>query len=274
MEYGILPTNIEATDTSQLLALVVAKKVLEDATQGQFKEMDRSRTSVILGVAAGLELLGEMACRLGRPVWTKALREEGLPEDEIQRICDRILENSSPWKESTFPGLLGNVVAGRIANTFDLGGTNCTSDAACASSISAMSMALNELYLGQSDLVITGGADTNNDPFLFVSFSKTPALSPTHEMHQLEDVTLLHGDLRVRVPFHDLAVPLHDHQGRIELQSLQEGEHRETGGNTAVLPVHGHPNRSGNHHDPPCLSTPGPRPGPGGVEVHRSNSSR
>ncbi len=179
MEYGIPPTNLEATDTSQLLALVVAKKVLEDAANGQFKEMDRDRVSVILGVAAGLELLGEMACRLGRPIWVKALREEGLPEDEVERICDRILENSAPWKESTFPGLLGNVVAGRIANTFDLGGVNCTSDAACASSLSAMSMALGELYLGNSDLVITGGVDTNNDAFLYVSFSKTPALSPT-----------------------------------------------------------------------------------------------
>ncbi|MCP4599716.1 MAG: SDR family oxidoreductase, partial [Proteobacteria bacterium] len=179
MEYGIPPTNLEATDTSQLLALVVAKKVLEDATNGQFKEMDRDRVSVILGVAAGLELLGEMACRLGRPIWVKALREEGLPEDEVVKICDRILENSAPWKESTFPGLLGNVVAGRIANTFDLGGLNCTNDAACASSLSAMSMALNELYLGNSDMVITGGVDTNNDAFLYVSFSKTPALSPT-----------------------------------------------------------------------------------------------
>jgi len=181
MEFGIPPTNIATTDTSQLLALIVAKQVIEDATQGQFSKMDRDRTSVILGVATGLELLGEMASRLARPTWTKALREEGIPEDQVQNICDRILTNYTPWTESTFPGLLGNIVAGRIANRFDLGGTNCTSDAACASSFSALAMALNELYLYQSDMVITGGVDTNNDPFLFVSFSKTPALSPTSD---------------------------------------------------------------------------------------------
>ena len=67
MEFGIPPTNIATTDTSQLLALIVAKQVIEDATQGQFSKMDRDRTSVILGVAAGMELLGEMASRLARP---------------------------------------------------------------------------------------------------------------------------------------------------------------------------------------------------------------
>ncbi len=210
MEYGLPPKNIETTDTSQLLALIAAKQVLDDATQGQFSNMDRSKVSVILGVAAGLELLGEMACRLGRPQWVKALREEGIPEEEVIRICDRIANEYVPWKESTFPGLLGNVVAGRIANHFDLGGTNCTSDAACASSFSAMSMALNELYLGQSDLVITGGVDTNNDPLLYVSFSKTPALSRT-------------GDCR---PFADNAdgMVLGEGIGMVALKRLEDAE--------------------------------------------------
>ncbi|MCP4602227.1 MAG: SDR family oxidoreductase [Proteobacteria bacterium] len=210
MEYGVPPTNLASTDTSQLLALVVAKKVLMEATKGNLKEMDRSRISVILGVAAGLELLGEMAGRLGRPIWVKSLREEGIPEDEVQKICDRIVSHSTPWKESTFPGLLGNVVAGRIANHFDLGGINCTSDAACASSFSAMSQALDELYLKKSDLVITGGVDTNNDPFLFISFSKTPALS-------------LKGDCR---PFSDQAdgMVLGEGIGMVALKRLDDAE--------------------------------------------------
>ncbi len=187
MEFGIPPTNIPSTDTSQLLALIVAKQVLEDAAQGRFNEMDRDRISVILGVTSGLELLGEMAGRLGRPVWIKSMRECGVPEDEAQAICDHVISHSTPWKESTFPGLLGNVVAGRIANRFDLGGTNCCSDAACASSFSALSMGINELYLGQSDLVITGGVDTLNNPFTYICFSKTPALSFTDDCRPFSD---------------------------------------------------------------------------------------
>ncbi len=179
IEYGLPPATLSSTDTCQILALMVAKRVLNDATRGQFAQMDPSNVSVILGAAAGMELLGEMASRLQKPVWLKALREEGVPEEEAQAICQRISDQYVPWTEATFPGLLGNVITGRIANRFNLGGTNCTTDAACASSFSALTMAVNELHLGDSDMVITGGVDTTNDPFLYMCFSKTPALSFT-----------------------------------------------------------------------------------------------
>jgi acyl transferase domain-containing protein len=177
LEFGIPPNIVPATDTSQLLALIVAQRVLADATGGQFERLDRERASVILGVTSGQELLGTMVSRLQRPIWLKALRDAGVPEDEAQGICERIAREYVPWQESTFPGLLGNVVAGRIANRFDLRGTNCVVDAACASALSALSMGLNELASGQSDLVIAGGVDTMNDIFMYMCFSKTPALS-------------------------------------------------------------------------------------------------
>ena len=45
-EFGIPPSSLEATDTSQLLALAAAKQALQDAGL----PFDRRRTSVILGV--------------------------------------------------------------------------------------------------------------------------------------------------------------------------------------------------------------------------------
>ena len=187
LEFGIPPSIVPATDSSQILALIVAQKVLEDASQGQFAAMDRERISVLLGVTSGQQLLNSMVSRLQRPIWIKALRESGIPEDEAQAICDRIAQSYVPWQESSFPGLLGNVVAGRIANRFDLHGTNTVTDAACASSLAALSMGINELRLGQSDLVITGGVDTMNDIFMYMCFSKTPALSPTGDCRPFSD---------------------------------------------------------------------------------------
>ncbi|XXX78507.1 SDR family NAD(P)-dependent oxidoreductase [Sorangium sp. So ce134] len=187
LEWGVPPSIVPATDTTQLLALIVAKRVLEDAAQGQFESMNRERMSVILGVTSAQELLASMVSRIQRPVWAKALRDLGYPEDEVKRACDRIAGNYVPWQESSFPGLLGNVVAGRIANRLDLGGTNCVTDAACASSLSAMSMAMNELALGQSDLVIAGGCDTMNDAFMYMCFSKTPALSRSGDCRPFSD---------------------------------------------------------------------------------------
>ncbi len=208
--WGVPPSTIPATDTSQLLALVVAQKVLQDALREQFETADRSRVSVILGVTSAQELLSSMVSRLQRPVWVKSLRESGLPEDEVTAICDRIASHYVPWQEATFPGLLGNVVAGRIANRLNLGGTNCVCDAACASSLSALSMAVAELQLGHSDLVISGGVDTLNDIFMYLCFSKTPALSPS-------------GDCR---PFSDQAdgTMLGEGLGMVALKRLQDAE--------------------------------------------------
>ena len=187
MSWGVPPNIIKATDTSQLLGLIVAEQVLRDAARTQFESMDRSRISVILGVTSAQELLASMISRLQRPVWVKSLREQGLGEDEVEEICDRIAGHYTEWEESSFPGLLGNVVAGRIANRLDLGGTNCVTDAACASTFAAISMAARELYLGDSDMVITGGVDTLNDIFMFMCFSKTPALSASGDCRPFSD---------------------------------------------------------------------------------------
>ena len=129
--------------------------------------------------ATSLELVIPLGARLGHPKWRKALKDAGVDAATSQDVVERIADSYVPWQENSFPGLLGNVAAGRIANKFDLGGTNCVVDAACASSLSAVHMAAMELHSGQSDMVITGGVDTFNDIFMFMCFSKTPALSPT-----------------------------------------------------------------------------------------------
>lgn len=180
LAYGIPPQTLASTDTAQLLALLVADQVLRDAADDRDASPSGDRVAVVLGSAA-LGLLVESSARTQRPVWLKALREHGLPETEAQAVCDRIAAHYRDSDEDTFPGLLGNVVAGRVASHFDLHGTNHTTDAACASSLAALSTALDELSLGRADLVISGGVDVSNDIGMFCCFTATPALSPTQE---------------------------------------------------------------------------------------------
>lgn len=183
--YGMSPNNIEATDTTQLLGMMVARQALLDAgystgkDAGDGKEFDRDRTSVILGITGTLELVIPLGARLGHPIWRKALADAGVDPETTEDVVQRIADGYVPWQENSFPGLLGNVAAGRIANRFDLGGTNCVVDAACASSLSAVHLAALELSAGRVDMAITGGMDTFNDIFMYMCFSKTPALSPT-----------------------------------------------------------------------------------------------
>src|SRR5207244_13344604 len=140
---------------------------------------DRTRVSVILGVTGTLQLVIPLGARLGHPIWRRALAEAGVDETTAKDVVDRIADGYVGWQENSFPGLLGNVVAGRIANRFDLGGTNCVVDAACASSLGALHLAALELTTGRADAVLTGGVDTFNDILMYTCFSKTPALSPT-----------------------------------------------------------------------------------------------
>ncbi|MFD4922305.1 SDR family NAD(P)-dependent oxidoreductase [Streptomyces goshikiensis] len=176
MALGIPPTVLPATDAAQLLALVSADRLLNGT--GLLEGVERDRVGVFIGSAA-LQLQGTVGARAGRPQWRRALLDSGLGETAADAVCDRIAEYLVPWQLESFPGMLGNVVAGRIAKRFDLHGANFTVDAACASSLAALSVAVDDLRLGRSDLVITGGVDTMTDPATFICFSKTPALSPT-----------------------------------------------------------------------------------------------
>src|SRR5262249_34136700 len=158
--FGIPPSNLEATDSSQLLGLLVAQQALEDAGYAPGAEapgkrpVDRSRVSVILGVTGTLQLVIPLGARLGHPLWRRALKEAGGADAVAEAVVRRIADGYVGWQENSFPGLLGNVVAGRVANRFDLGGTNCVVDAACASSLSAVHLAAMELATGRADLVL------------------------------------------------------------------------------------------------------------------------
>ena len=137
---------------------------------------------MILGVTGTQELVIPLGGRLGHPIWRRALKDSGIPDEHADSIINRISGGYVEWQENSFPGLLGNVVAGRIANRLNLGGTNCVVDAACASSMGAIHLALLELRSGHSDMAVTGGVDTINDAFMHMCFSKTQILSSSGDI--------------------------------------------------------------------------------------------
>ncbi|MGJ5629985.1 beta-ketoacyl synthase N-terminal-like domain-containing protein [Nostoc sp. CALU 1950] len=182
MEFGIPPSILEVTDVSQLLSLVVAKEAMEDAGYGEKCEFNRETVGVILGVAMAKQLGMPLSARLEYPIWEKALKSSGLSDEDTKKIVDKIKSAYVKWDENAFPGMLANVVAGRIANRLNFGGMNCVVDAACASSFGALKMAISELVEHRSDMMLTGGVDTDNTIMAYISFSKTPAVSPSENV--------------------------------------------------------------------------------------------
>ncbi len=177
-EFGLPPNMLEATDVSQLLGLVAARDCLEDAGYSDESNSSRENTGVILGmVGIGSKLVIPLMARLQYPVWEKVLKSYGIPDEDRAGIIEKIKLSYPRWEENSFPGSIGNVVAGRIANRFNLGGTNCVVDAACASSLAAIRMAVGELIEGRADMMLTGGVDMDNSIGAYLCFSKTPAFS-------------------------------------------------------------------------------------------------
>ena len=204
LEWGLPPNSLEVTDVAQLLSLLVAKKALDDAGYGSAtgpagsseafghagavsgRALDRERTGVILGVGGGQKLITPLTARLQYPVWERVLVSSGLSPEDARAIAEKIKLAYVPWEENSFPGMLGNVIAGRIANRLDLGGMNCVVDAACASSLAALRLSLAELNDRQADVMITGGVDADNSIFMYMCFSKTPAFSRSNQVRPFD----------------------------------------------------------------------------------------
>ena len=180
VDFGIPPKMLSAIDTTQLLSLLVAQHVLGQAQNKT--ETPLEDISVVLGATGGTKLFCESASRLEYPKIAKAMRKIGIDEDKIKEVVDLYAAQFADWTENTFPGLLINVISGRVANRLNLGGENCVIDAACASSLAAISYGIEKLTVGSTKMVIAGGADTSNAIPMFMCFSKTPALSPTMDI--------------------------------------------------------------------------------------------
>ncbi|MGM5630459.1 type I polyketide synthase [Apibacter raozihei] len=163
LEFGIPPQSLASIEPVQLLSLLVAKRALEDAGY-DMATFDGENTSVIIGAEGATEL----AASYGFRGYAKQVFGE-LPE-ELKNVLPKLNEDS-------FPGVLSNVVAGRITNRLNLGGSNFTVDAACASSLAAMDIAYQELQNKRSDIVVLGGADLHNGLNDYLMFSATYALS-------------------------------------------------------------------------------------------------
>jgi acyl transferase domain-containing protein/NAD(P)-dependent dehydrogenase (short-subunit alcohol dehydrogenase family)/phosphopantetheinyl transferase len=191
--FRIPPNVARQVDPVQQITLMCVRDALLDAglqvdKRSPGKEFDRERCAVILGNSLGGEMTDRYAIRLAWPDVAQKL--VSLPPfcdlSEAERV-DFLAKMEEAYKaglpivdEDSMPGELANVIAGRIANAFDLGGANYTVDAACASSLSAIQAAVKSLQDGESDIVLSGGADRSMNIATYVKFSKIGALSPDH----------------------------------------------------------------------------------------------
>ncbi|MFB6372485.1 MAG: beta-ketoacyl synthase N-terminal-like domain-containing protein, partial [Bradymonadaceae bacterium] len=186
--HRIPPLVVQNMDSAQLMAMDTTKQALENAGYLD-ADFDRERTAVILGNTLCGELRDWTNLRVHYPEFEmdarKTLMEEAgdkLSQHEIDDILaqveDRFKDRRNEINEDSMPGELPNVIAGRVANSFNLRGPNFVTDAACASSLASVVQAIRGLRDHRFDMAVSGGVDRFMGPAAFVKFCKIGALSP------------------------------------------------------------------------------------------------
>ena len=178
------PGTLGQIDICQQWAVTASAAALEHA--GYLGDDSRfSIPNASTGVVMANALGGEFRNLSNHRVWAdqftrQAVEAGGMPESGRDALKQAISEGKPEIDEDAMPGELSNVMAGRVANLLDLQGPNHSTDAACASTMSAVLDACRMLQSRQVDLMLAGASDRTMDPATYAKFSAIGALSPTH----------------------------------------------------------------------------------------------
>jgi acyl transferase domain-containing protein/phosphopantetheinyl transferase len=161
LAHGIPPVAVGG-EPDQWLALQLAHDAMADAGCLQLPEDVRRRTEVILGkgtyLNGGNAIAVEHGLVIGQTIEIIRKLNPDFSEEQIERLRDEMKRVLPPMNAETVPGLIPNIIVGRIANRMDLMGPAYTVDAACASSLVAVQHAMRDLTNGDCDLALVGGA--------------------------------------------------------------------------------------------------------------------
>ena len=197
IEHGIMPRAVEGGEPDQWLALHVARQALRDAgyvdggPHGQ-------RTALILGKGTYANRGTISVVHHGVVVdytlqLLKSIHPELTPED-LQAVRQDLKRSLPRFDAETAPALIPNVAVGRIANRLDMMGPSYTIDAACASSLVAIDIAVKGLRQGEYDLAMVGGMQVATPVPVLSLFCRLNALSATQTIRPFDkdaDGTLL-----------------------------------------------------------------------------------
>jgi acyl transferase domain-containing protein/phosphopantetheinyl transferase (holo-ACP synthase) len=196
-EFGIMPNSMDGGEPDQFLALRVARDALADAGYlgGQ---VDHTDTGVILGHSTYLHR-GQVTVIQHNIVLdqTMELVKTAMPhldEAALAELRERLRRKLPPHNADTAPGLVPNVMTGRIANRLNLKGPNYLVDAACSSSLLAVGAAIDELRAGRSRMMLAGGVNASLPADVSAIFTQLGALSARGRVRPFEagsDGTLL-----------------------------------------------------------------------------------
>jgi len=180
IKFKMPPTVVRSVERGQLFGLMAADEAIN--TSGFAKCLKKgNKAGVILGTIAG-ERQSKNILRTRRHFIANLLNSLEMIDTEAKKaMADHVvavIEEKIPENNGdTIPGLLSNIISGRIANYFGFNGANFVVDASCASGSVAMRSAAQALLFKDLDFALTGGVDTNLYPAALMAFKRMGLLS-------------------------------------------------------------------------------------------------
>jgi acyl transferase domain-containing protein/phosphopantetheinyl transferase len=179
-EFGIMPNSVDGGEPDQFLALKVARDALLDAGYLD-DDYDHTDTGIILGHSTYLHRgQGNHVQHhivLDQTMEILAAAAPSLSEDKLAEVRQLLTDKLPQSNADIAPGLVPNVMTGRIANRLNLNGPNYILDAACSSSLLAVGAAMDELRNHRSNLMLAGGVNASLPAEVSVIFTQLGALS-------------------------------------------------------------------------------------------------
>lgn len=204
-EFGIMPNSINGSEPDQFLALRVARDALADAGYAK-AGADHRETGIVLGHSTylhrGQGTLIQQNIVLDQTMEVLKIAMPHLDEPALVELRAILQKKLPPTNADTVPGLVPNVMTGRIANRLNLHGPNYLLDAACSSSLLAVGAAIDELRAGRSRMMLAGGVNATLPAEVTTIFTQLGALSTRRKVRPFErgsDGTLLGEGLGVVV---------------------------------------------------------------------------
>ena len=205
VEFGIMPNSINGSEPDQFLALQVARDALADAGYVR-PDADHTSTGIVLGHSTylhrGQGTLIQQNIVLDQTMDVLRAAMPHLDEGDVAGLRAILQKKMPPTNADTVPGLVPNVMTGRIANRLNLHGPNYLLDAACSSSLLAVGAAIDELRSGRSRMMLAGGVNATLPAEVTTIFTQLGALSTRRKVRPFSvgsDGTLLGEGLGVVV---------------------------------------------------------------------------
>ncbi|MNL27064.1 hypothetical protein D3C87_1486290 [compost metagenome] len=161
--YRLPPRSLPQIDRVQLLAVKVTEDAFEKAGISPAR-LNSEKVCVVSASTIGLDILEHMSMRISLDSLSESAladRSKGKfkPEDleSLAKTFLKMKEAYDPVTEDSGPGILNNVIAGRVCNAFNFKGKNLNIDCDTASIAAAVDVIETDLQFDPHDIFVLIG---------------------------------------------------------------------------------------------------------------------